>query len=243
YSGMIVPRNKAVVGNNAFAHESGIHQDGFLKEKTTYEIISPELVGVTTDVLVLGKHSGRHAFKDRLKTLGFKLTEEEINKFFETFKNLTEKKKEITDDDLISIILEEKVADRKIGYEFESLQVHYGTEQMPTATVSLKNQETQEVIQEAATGAGSVEAVYNTLERCMEERIHLLDYRIQSNGKGRDALAEVYVTVSIEGKETAGRGVAQDVLEASAKAYVNAVNRHLIFKSNLIEIEKHHAIS
>ncbi|MFP3325438.1 alpha-isopropylmalate synthase regulatory domain-containing protein, partial [Planococcus sp. SIMBA_160] len=91
--------------------------------------------------------------------LGFKLTEEEINKFFETFKNLTEKKKEITDDDLISIILEEKVADRKIGYEFESLQVHYGTEQMPTATVSLKNQETQEVIQEAATGAGSVEAV------------------------------------------------------------------------------------
>ncbi|CAM5372595.1 2-isopropylmalate synthase [Bacillus safensis FO-36b] [Bacillus safensis subsp. safensis] len=243
YSGMIVPRNKAVVGNNAFAHESGIHQDGFLKEKTTYEIISPELVGVTTDVLVLGKHSGRHAFKDRMKTLGFKLTEDEINKFFETFKNLTEKKKEITDDDLISIILEEKVADRKIGYEFESLQVHYGTEQMPTATVSLKNQETQEVIQEAATGAGSVEAVYNTLERCMEERIHLLDYRIQSNGKGRDALAEVYVTVSIEGKETAGRGVAQDVLEASAKAYVNAVNRHLIFKSNLIEIEKHHAIS
>lgn len=95
YSGMIVPRNKAVVGNNAFAHESGIHQDGFLKEKTTYEIISPELVGVTTDVLVLGKHSGRHAFKDRMKTLGFKLTEEEINKFFETFKNLTEKKKKL----------------------------------------------------------------------------------------------------------------------------------------------------
>lgn len=140
-TGMAVPRNKAVVGDNAFAHESGIHQDGFLKEKSTYEIISPELVGVTADALVLGKHSGRHAFKDRLTALGFQFDSEEINKFFTMFKELTEKKKEITDEDLVSLILEEKVTDRKIGYEFLSLQVHYGTSQVPTATLSLKNQE------------------------------------------------------------------------------------------------------
>ena len=200
-TGMAVPRNKAVVGDNAFAHESGIHQDGFLKEKTTYEIISPELVAVKTDALVLGKHSGRHAFKDKLENLGFQFGEEEINKFFSMFKELTGKKKEFTDEDLISLILEEKATDRKIGYELESLQVHYGTSQVPTATVSLKDQQTDRVIQEAATGAGSVEAVYNTLKRCMDKEVQLLDYRIQSNRKGQDAFAQVYVRVTINGKE------------------------------------------
>ncbi|MFN2745035.1 2-isopropylmalate synthase [Bacillus sp. z60-18] len=241
-TGMAVPRNKAVVGDNAFAHESGIHQDGFLKEKTTYEIISPELVGVKTDALVLGKHSGRHAFKDKLQTLGFQFGEEEVNKFFKIFKELTGKKKEFTDEDLISLILEEKATDRKIGYDFISLQVHYGTSQVPTATVSLKEQETDRIIQEAATGAGSVEAVYNTLKRCMNKEVQLLDYRIQSNRKGQDAFAQVYVRVIIDGKESGGRGVAQDVLEASAKAYLNAVNRYLVFQSNAIGFAKQAAV-
>lgn len=241
-TGMAVPRNKAVVGDNAFAHESGIHQDGFLKEKSTYEIISPELVGVTADALVLGKHSGRHAFKDRLTALGFQFDSEEINKFFTMFKELTEKKKEITDEDLVSLILEEKVTDRKIGYEFLSLQVHYGTSQVPTATLSLKNQENAELIQEAATGAGSVEAIYNTLERCIDKDVELLDYRIQSNRKGEDAFAQVYVRVLVNGKESAGRGIAQDVLEASAKAYLNAVNRQLVFQSNMSGLKNHTAV-
>ncbi|MBG9771103.1 2-isopropylmalate synthase [Bacillus vallismortis] len=241
-TGMAVPRNKAVVGDNAFAHESGIHQDGFLKEKTTYEIISPELVGVTADALVLGKHSGRHAFKDRLTALGFQFDSEEINKFFTMFKELTEKKKEITDEDLVALILEEKVTDRKIGYEFLSLQVHYGTSQVPTATLSLKNQENAELIQEAATGAGSVEAIYNTLERCIDKDVELLDYRIQSNRKGEDAFAQVYVRVVVNGKESAGRGIAQDVLEASAKAYLNAVNRQLVFQSNMSGLKNHTAV-
>lgn len=239
---MAVPRNKAVVGDNAFAHESGIHQDGFLKEKSTYEIISPELVGVTADALVLGKHSGRHAFKDRLTALGFQFDSEEINKFFTMFKELTEKKKEITDEDLVSLILEEKVTDRKIGYEFLSLQVHYGTSQVPTATLSLKNQENAQLIQEAATGAGSVEAIYNTLERCIDKDVELLDYRIQSNRKGEDAFAQVYVRVLVNGKESAGRGIAQDVLEASAKAYLNAVNRQLVFQSNMSGLKNHTAV-
>ncbi len=126
---------------------------------------------------------------------------------------------------MISLILEEKVTDKKIGYEFLSLQVHYGTSQVPTATVSLKNQENEQLMQEAATGAGSVEAVYNTLGRCIDKNIELTDYRIQSNRKGEDALAQVYVRVTVNGKETSGRGIAQDVLEASAKAYLNAVSQ------------------
>ncbi|MDA1477473.1 2-isopropylmalate synthase [Bacillus changyiensis] len=241
-TGMAVPRNKAVVGVNAFAHESGIHQDGFLKEKTTYEIISPELVGVKTDALVLGKHSGRHAFKDKLQNLGFQFAEAETNRLFGIFKDLTGKKKEFSDEDLISLILEEKALDHKIGYDFISLQVHYGTAQVPTATVSLRDQKTERIIQEAATGAGSVEAIYNTLKRCIEKEVQLLDYRIQSNRKGQDAFAQVYVRVMMNGRESGGRGVAQDVLEASAKAYINAVNRFLIFESNAERLSKKTAV-
>lgn len=231
-TGMIVPANKAVVGKNAFAHEAGIHQDGVLKEKTTYEIISPELVGVTTNSMVLGKHSGRHAFKARLVELGYSLSDEELNKMFKAFKELTETKKEITDEDLKALMLEEKVATNDNGYELESLQVQFGTAQIPTATISLKTKD-GEIIQEASTGAGSVEAIYNTLERCIGTTIQLTDYRIQSNTSGRDALAQVYVKVKIGDGEASGRGVAQDVLEASAKAYINAVNRCTIVPEKL----------
>lgn len=143
---------------------------------------------------------------------------------------------------MISLILEEKVTDKKIGYEFLSLQVHYGTSQVPTATVSLKNQENEQLIQEAATGAGSVEAVYNTLGRCIDKNIELTDYRIQSNRKGEDALAQVFVRVTVNGKETSGRGIAQDVLEASAKAYLNAVNRQLVLDCNLDGLKRQTAV-
>ena len=223
-TGMVVPANKAVVGRNAFAHESGIHQDGVLKEKTTYEIISPELVGFQTNSLVLGKHSGRHAFKNRLMELGLHVPEEDIVQLFDVFKELADRKKEMTDDDLVAIVLEEKLSKEQRFYELISIQVQYGTNQVPTATVILSGQN-NEVIQEASTGAGSIEALYNTLERCVKEEVHLLDYRIQSVGAGRDALAQVFVKLNYAGKETSGRGLAQDVLEASAKAYLNAINR------------------
>jgi 2-isopropylmalate synthase len=226
-TGMVVPGNKAVVGKNAFAHESGIHQDGVLKEKTTYEIISPELVGVSTNSMVLGKHSGRHAFKSRLQELGYEISDEEVNKLFAAFKELTEKKKEISDDDLKALLIEEKVASKETAYELKALQVQYGTTQVPTATISLLNPD-NELIQEAATGAGSVDAIYNTLERCVGKSIKLIDYRIQSNSSGRDALAQVYVKIKIGDNEASGRGMAHDVLEASAKAYINAVNRMLL---------------
>jgi 2-isopropylmalate synthase len=223
-TGMQVPPNKAIIGRNAFAHESGIHQDGVLKEKTTYEIITPELVGVSSNALVLGKHSGRHAFKSRLEELKLSVTEEEMNRLFVLFKELADKKKEMTDEDLAALVLEEKMSKDSRFFELDSMQITYGTNQVPTATVSLKNG-SGESVQEAATGAGSVEALYNTLERCIDSEVNLLDYRIQSIGGGRDALAQVYVKIRYRNMETSGRGLDQDVLEASAKAYLNAVNR------------------
>lgn len=228
-TGMIVPANKAVVGRNAYAHESGIHQDGVLKEKTTYEIISPELVGYQSNAMVLGKHSGRHAFKNRLTELGLTVPEEDINKLFGIFKDLADRKKEMTDEDLAAIVLEERLAKEQSFYELIGLQVQYGTNQVPTATVTMSGSQ-NEVIQEAATGAGSVEALYNTLEKCVNGPVNLLDYRIQSVGAGRDALAQVYVSLKYDGVETSGRGLDQDVLEASAKAYLNAVNRVIYMK-------------
>lgn len=223
-TGMVVPGNKAVIGNNAYVHESGIHQDGVLKEKSTYEIINPELVGFTINNMFLGKHSGRHAFKTRLEELGLQVTEEEMKKLFVTFKELSDKKKEMTDDDLVALVLEEKLSSDEKFFELNSIQIQYGTNQVPTATVSLLGPDNED-IQEAGTGAGSIEALYNTLEKSVNGEVNLLDYRIQSVGAGRDALAQVFVKMKYQGIETSGRGLAQDVLEASAKAYLNAVNR------------------
>lgn len=228
-TGMIVPANKAIVGRNAYAHESGIHQDGVLKEKTTYEIISPELVGYQPESMVMGKHSGRHAFKVRLEQLGFSVSDEEVKKLFVTFKDLADRKKEMTDEDLVALVLEEKLANEEQFYDLQSIQVQYGTDQVSTATVTLTGVD-NEKIQEASPGRGSVEALYNTIERCIDSTVNLLDYRIQSVGKGRDALAQVYVKLRYDDVETSGRGLSQDVLEASAKAYLNAVNRVIHMK-------------
>ncbi|ASV68795.1 2-isopropylmalate synthase [Cytobacillus sp. FSL W7-1323] len=228
-SGMPVPANKAVIGANAYAHESGIHQDGVLKEVTTYEIISPQLVGVQSNSLVLGKHSGRHAFKNRLDELGLDVADEDIKPLFTVFKDLADRKKEMTDEDLVALVLEEKLSKEQRFYELIQIQIQYGTNQVPTATVTLSGSDNQ-VIQEAGTGAGSIEALYNTLEASVNGEISLLDYRIQSVGAGRDALAQVFVKLAYQGVETSGRGLAQDVLEASAKAYLNAVNRVIYMK-------------
>ncbi|MGY3715528.1 2-isopropylmalate synthase [Sutcliffiella cohnii] len=238
-SGMIVPANKAVVGANAFAHESGIHQDGVLKEKSTYEIITPELIGVKSNSLVLGKHSGRHAFKNKALELGFQLTDEELNDVFKLFKDLSDKKKEITEEDLLELLTDKQTEkDEQKKYEFTSLQVQYGTANIPTATLVVTTKD-GEKIQEAATGSGSVEAIYNTLERIVEEPVQLLDYKLNSVGSGRDALANVFVKVLYNGVESSGRGTAQDVLEASARAYINAVNRVCKFESRKVKQKVH----
>jgi 2-isopropylmalate synthase len=234
-TGMRVPGNKAVVGNNAFAHESGIHQDGMLKEKTTYEIITPELIGVNSTRLVLGKHSGRHAFKNKALELGFNLNEEKLKEAFNTFKDLADKKKEIVDEDLFSILTNKQTEiGEGAGFNLERMQVQYGMDNIPTATIELRN-ENGELKQLASTGSGSVEAIYNTIESMLPSPSKLLDYKINSVGGGRDALAEVYVRLEYDGENTSGRGTAQDVLEASARAYLNAVNRLLQQKATMKE--------
>jgi 2-isopropylmalate synthase len=225
FTGMMVPPNKAVVGKNAFAHESGIHQDGVLKNTLTYEIITPELVGVKSNDLVLGKHSGRHAFKDKIEQMGFELSDEKLIDAFTSFKLLTDRKKEVTDEDLFAILTDIQTTAVDIKkYELVAFQVHYGSANLPTATVALTTPEGIRV-ETARTGSGSVEALMNTLESLIKEEIHLTDFRLSSIGQGRDALAEVHVKMTVNGTTVTGRGSAQDVLEASAKSFLNAVNR------------------
>ncbi|SER75774.1 2-isopropylmalate synthase [Salipaludibacillus aurantiacus] len=224
-TGMAVPRNKAVVGQNAFAHESGIHQDGVLKNASTYEIITPELVGVQSNNLVMGKHSGKHAFNDKVKQLGYELSEEKLAEAFKTFKQLTDRKKEVTDEDLFTILTEiQTYSDDVKRYQLQAFQVQYGSSNLPTATVALIAPDGSK-LETASTGQGSVEALYNTLDSMIEEKIHLTDFHLSSIGRGRDALAQAHVKMVVNDVPVSGRGSSQDVLEASAKAFLNAVNR------------------
>lgn len=229
-TGMSIQANKAVVGKNAFAHESGIHQDGVLKHAATYEIITPEMIGLTSNVLFLGKHSGRHAFTDKVKELGYDLSEARLKEAFQQFKVLTDHKKEITDDDLFAILTEVQTDTSDLDrYEMDMFQVQYGTNNIPTATVELTTPDKRKV-NGACTGSGSVEALYETLDRLIEEDLKLIDYRISSVGQGKDALAEATVQLLVNNKQMTGRATAQDVIKASANAFLNAVNRYVIEK-------------
>ncbi|WP_251550897.1 2-isopropylmalate synthase [Neobacillus muris] len=225
FTGMKVPGNKAVVGKNAFAHESGIHQDGVLKNALTYEIITPELVGLSSNDLVLGKHSGRHAFKDKAIQMGFDLSAEKLNEAFQSFKQLTDRKKEVTDEDLFTILTDIQTAAVDVKkYELVAFQVQYGSANLPTATVALTTPDGERV-ETARTGGGSVEALFNTMDALIKEELHLTDFSLSSVGRGRDALAEAHVKMTVNGTNVSGRGSAQDVLEASGRAFLNAVNR------------------
>lgn len=222
-TGMFVPGNKAIVGANAFAHESGIHQDGVLKEITTYEIIRPESVGFKSNKLVLGKHSGRHAFKDKLTELGYQLEQDQIDEAFSKFKNLCDKKKEVSDEDIVAL-LDSKIVEIAESFVLESIQLSYGSQSVPTASVRVKLAN-GELVEEAAVGNGSVDSIYKAIDRVTGEEVTLDDYKIISVTHGKDALGEVYVRLSQHGLSVQGRGVSTDVLEASAKAYIRAINK------------------
>jgi len=227
-TGMYVQANKAIIGRNAFAHESGIHQDGVLKNAQTYEIITPELVGVNSNTLFLGKHSGKHAFKDKVEELGIDLPKDKLKEAFEQFKQLTDRKKEVTDDDLYTILMEIKIDTTSVQkYKMKNFKVQYDTENVPTATIVMQMPD-GETVEKASSGQGSVEAIYLTLDEIIRENLKLLDYKLNSVGSGKDALAESYVQMNINGEVFNGRGAAQDVLEASASAFVNAVNRYTL---------------
>ena len=224
--------NKAIVGKNAFAHESGIHQDGMLKNKSTYEIISPADIGWDRDdTLVLGKHSGRAAFKDKLAKLGFILEEEALNSSFERFKIMADKKKEIYDDDLRALVTNEMTKAPKI-YELISLQLMDFSEGTPSSVVKIKK-DNKEII-EAGIGEGTIDAIFKTIDKMTQQEGKLLDYKVQSVSKGKDALASVTVKVSFNGEPAIiGHGLNIDTMLASARAYIGALNSYLSMEGKL----------
>lgn len=227
-TGMLIQPNKAIVGANAFAHEAGIHQDGVLKERSTYEIMSPELVGVFKSNLVLGKHSGRHAFKDRLQELGYCLDEAEFERAFDGFKEIADKKKEINDDDLEALVKDRAKAVPE-RFSLDYLHISCGTSVIPTATVKLAIE--GKVFEAVSTGAGPVEAACHAVDRITDIYGKMIDYKLHAVSAGKDALGEVVSTIQIEDNVYNGRGLSTDILEASVKSYINAINKYYYEKA------------
>ncbi|MEO5888437.1 MAG: 2-isopropylmalate synthase [Anaerolineales bacterium] len=247
YTGIVVQPNKAIVGSNAFAHEAGIHQDGMLKHQTTYEIMRPEDVGVSQSNLVLGKHSGRHALRNRLAEMGHSLDEVELDKAFARFKELADRKKSITDLDLEALIADEFYRPRDV-YLLNGLQVSCGTMGMPTATVRLRGPDGI-VHTEAALGTGPIDATYKAINSIVNVSCTLLEFNVHAITAGIDALGEV--TVRIQGtnghttmdaqsevqypRVYGGHGADTDIIVASAKAYINALNKLIIAQTEGME--------
>jgi len=221
-TGIPVQPNKAIVGANAFAHESGIHQDGLLKERTTYEIMRPESIGLVKTHLVLGKHSGRHAFRDRLKDMGYTLSDDDLNKAFERFKRLADQKKEVFDEDLEAIVSDEMQQIREV-YVLKSLKAESGTGITPAATVEMTVD--GRTVTKTGNGDGPVDAVYRTIAAITGTKSKLDAYLVKGITGGTDALGEVTVKVEEAGKKVAGHGADTDIIIASARAYVNALNK------------------
>jgi 2-isopropylmalate synthase len=224
-TGMQVQRNKAIVGANAFAHESGVHQDGILKERTTYEIMRPEDIGIEGSDLVMGKHSGRHAFRDKMVKMGLNLTPEELDKAYHRFIELADKKKHIYDDDLLAIARDQMEAVAN-AYVLDYLHVSAGTATIPTATLRLKRGE--EVLQDAGCGDGPVDAALKAIDRITGLPGKLLDFSLQAISVGKDAMGEVTVRVDFGGEIVSAKAASTDIVEAGTKAYLSCVNR-LIF--------------
>ncbi|HXX53838.1 MAG TPA: 2-isopropylmalate synthase, partial [Thermodesulfovibrionales bacterium] len=221
-TGIPVQPNKAIVGANAFAHESGIHQDGLLKEKMTYEIIRPEEIGLHRTELVLGKHSGRHAFKTRLKELGYEISDEEAESAFTKFKHLADQKKDIFDEDLEALV-SEQVSKIPETYGLVNLSVKSGMKVKPTATLAMKIND--RTIEKTGQGDGPVDAVYKAISSVTETKSVLLKFEVKSITGGTDALGEVMVSLEEDGKRVRGQGADTDIIVAAAKAYINALNK------------------
>ncbi len=224
-TGMQVQRNKAIVGANAFAHEAGIHQDGMLKNRETYEIMRPEDIGLESVELVLGKHSGRHAFRHRLKKMGIDLTAEELETSYKNFIALADKKKNIYDDDLV-MLAREGMENSAPTYSLDYLHVATGTSTVPTATVRLVKGD--EVIQDASCGDGPVDAALKTIERITKLKGKLLDFSLQAVTIGKDAMGEVSLRVEFGKEIISAKAASTDIVEAAAKAYLACSNRLLI---------------
>ena len=224
--------NKAIVGKNAFAHESGIHQDGMLKNAETYEIMKAEDIGLDNNSLVLGKHSGRHAFKSRIEELGFKINEEELNKAFMRFKKLADKKKDIFDEDIIAIVNDEETKVKET-YKLISLQLSDCSVGLPMSSASIEFE--GNIISDAAIGEGTIDAVFKAIDRLTGFSGKLNDYKVNAVTEGKDALAKVIVKVTFDDEKPAviGHGLNIDTMLASARAYIDALNNFVAMKENL----------
>jgi 2-isopropylmalate synthase len=226
-TGFVIQPNKAVVGANAFAHESGVHVDGVLKERSTYEIMTPESIGLVGSRMVLGRHTGRHGFTDRCKKLGYKLSKEELERAYQRFLQVADKKKEVFDEDVV-VIIDDEVRVVEHTFELEYLRVLIETGESPTATVKIKS---KEGIKEAqAEGDGPVDAAYEAIRKATGFSPKLESYSIRAVTSGKEALGEATVKIRTDGRTYIGRGVSTDIIEASAKAYVDAINRMVSIK-------------
>ncbi len=224
-TGIHIQPNKAIIGANAFAHESGIHQHGVLSNRETYEIMTPESVGVRKSEMVLGKHSGRHAFEEKLKELGYNdLDAEKINEAFAKFKDLADKKKHVLDRD-IEALINEKVIQVPVVYDLDYFHISSGNSTISTATVRLRKDD--QLIQEAACGDGPIDATFKAIDRAAGIEVNLKDFYLRAVTSGKDALGEVTVKIGRNGDVFVGRGISTDIVEASAKGYVNAINKML----------------
>jgi 2-isopropylmalate synthase len=232
FTGIVVQPNKAVVGENAFAHESGIHQDGMLKNRETYEIMTPETVGVQKTKIVLGRHSGRHGLKSRLVELGYHLSEDDLQKAYNAFLIIADKKKEIFDDDL-RVLMGDEIYKEEELYVLEYLQVNSGTGTIPTATIQINSGD--KTVQESSPGDGPVDAVFNAIERALEIKPTVESYNVRSVTSGRQALGEAIVRIREGENSFNGRGTSTDIIEASAKAYLQAINHLLTYKGSKIK--------
>ncbi|MBU2540593.1 MAG: 2-isopropylmalate synthase [Candidatus Omnitrophica bacterium] len=221
-TGFVVAPNKAIVGLNAFRHESGIHQDGVIKKPITYEIIKPEDVGYTGIGLVLGKHSGRHALKERLQLFGLHLNDSELDKVFKEFKDLADKKKEVFDEDLIALV-EEEIGKASHFWKLEDLEVNSGLHITPAVKITLKLK--GKIKKSISSGDGPIDACYKAIDKITGIKGELLDYSIQSVTAGKDALGEVSVRIKARNRESLGKGRSTDIIEASVKAYLNAISK------------------
>ncbi len=227
-TGFFVQRNKAIVGKNAFAHESGVHQDGFLKKKDTYEIMNPHDIGLESSELVLGKHSGRNALSKKIEAMGYQVTQEELDRVFAGFKSLADQKKEVFDEDIVALIQKRKFTDEELNtYTLEKVQGTFESGATPGATVTLKSRDGK-VHTETGRGDGPVDAMYNAIDHITGMTCKLLDYQVMSKTRGKDAQGEVTVRVLHESREVLGKGTGVNTVEASAEAYVNAVNKLLV---------------
>ncbi len=234
-SGMAIPRNKAITGRNAFLHESGIHQDGVLKNRATYEIMDPHSIGIYSEEITLGKHSGRHGFKEHLEKLGFFLSDPDFKEVYKNFKSLADRKKDISDRD-IEVLIEEQIRAVPEYWKIDYFHISSVSQMSATATVKLSSREG--TIEEASCGDGPISAIFNAINRCTGLQVKLTQYSLNAVTGGTDAIGEALTQIEFVGANYNGRGISTDILEASAKSYVNAINRALYIRNTSQTLKK-----